>query len=29
MKLALKIVAGGQTGVDRAALEWALKSLIR
>jgi len=24
MKPALKIVAGGQTGVDRAALEWAL-----
>ena len=24
MKSALKIVAGGQTGVDRAALEWAL-----
>ena len=24
MKSALKIVAGGQTGVDRASLEWAL-----
>jgi hypothetical protein len=24
VKLALKIVTGGQTGVDRAALEWAL-----
>jgi hypothetical protein len=24
MKATLKIVAGGQTGVDRAALEWAL-----
>src|SRR5437762_4589686 len=24
MKPALKIISGGQTGVDRAALEWAL-----
>jgi hypothetical protein len=28
MKSALKIVAGGQTGVDRAALEWALANGI-
>ena len=28
MKRALKIVAGGQTGVDRAALEWALANGI-
>ena len=26
MKPALKIISGGQTGVDRAALEWALTS---
>jgi hypothetical protein len=26
MKPALKIISGGQTGVDRAALEWALAS---
>jgi len=28
MKSTLKIVAGGQTGVDRAALEWALANGI-
>jgi hypothetical protein len=28
MKPALKLVAGGQTGVDRAALEWALTNGI-
>jgi len=29
MKPVLKIVAGGQTGVDRAASEWALNASIR